>query len=151
MKHSLQIAGLTLEFPNPFLPRRKGFYRRREMQRLNFDTEQGEKPRGECGDVFGLLSLLECTGGSMGFIPYFSVSPGTGFSCLNCRLAGNLFGCCESFHSLWKAEPGSRVGNSRTEDEWCGHWGCNGEDVFFLLPCSRCPSPIPSWQCHYGS
>lgn len=33
----------------------------------------------------------------MGFISYFSVTPGIGFNCLNCRFAGNLYGCYESF------------------------------------------------------
>lgn len=80
---------------------------------------------------------------------YFSVSPGIVFSCLNCRFAGNLYGCCESFLCLQprKAEPGSGVGDGRTGDEQCGHHGavkrvngCDGEDMFSLLPCSRCPS-----------
>lgn len=75
----------------------------------------------------------------MGFISYFSASPGTGFSCLNCRFAGNLFGCCESFLCLQsgKAEPGSRVGDVRVRGEQCGHHGAvrrvngySGEDVF---------------------
>lgn len=79
----------------------------------------------------------------MGFIPYFSVSPGIGFSHLNSGLAGNLYSCCESFHCLQseKADPGSRVRDSTTGDEWCGHHGavrrvngCNGEDLFSLLP-----------------
>lgn len=86
----------------------------------------------------------------MGFISYFSVSPGIGFSCLNCRFSGNVYGCCESFLCLQsgKAEPGSRVQDGRTGGERCGHPGavrrvndCNGEDEFALLSCSRCPSP----------
>lgn len=90
MKHSLQIAGLILEFPHPFLPKRKDFGRRRETQRQIFGKEQGEK-LSACGGAFSFSSLPRFTGWSVGF------------SCLvfQSLLRLGLAGICWEFVRLW--------------------------------------------------
>lgn len=130
------MSCLPLSFPEKKKIKKIRLFKRGEMQRQNLIESKLKKQRDECEDTFGFLSLSSCTGWSMGFISYFSVTPGIGFNCLNCRFPGNLYGRYESFLCLQsgKAEPGNGVGENRNGDERCGHHGSVRRVNVFLPP-----------------